>query len=651
MGVSTDRGHIMGQPPYDRDWREYWQSLGQDWRTEPLIDEDRQGYLTMHRAIEATVEQYLFPFKDERLNRADIEWLLATHEPGGPVFWSETSQHERVGLDLSGAILSKVDLRGLPLARMRGGIGRIYSATDEQRSAAAVYLNGANLMEAHLEGADLRYAHLERANLSGAHLEGADLSYAHMERAQLVGAFLEDAVLTNVNLYRANLAGARLERANLSKAFLRQADFQKAQLQDAELRDANLEQSILIEAHLDRADLSKANGAGVLLSQAQLNHAILSEAYFEGGIFSQAHLVRANLWRAHLVGAVLHGAQLDDSYMEEACLDGAILREAHLHRTKLARAFLRGADLREAHLERADLTAAHLEGVTLWTRDAHGQPQPPAYLNPHGYEYWRCDDYGKAVPAEDLKRIWLYLEHFPNRLSAADLRQAFFDSGTKLDGAILTSPEHGSVRVADTRWNGANLSVVDWYAVSKAGLGDQLTARQKNMPSGTHKTPTERLSEYEEAIRANRQLSIALLAEGLDEIAIRFSIHAQGLEERVLWWQHRFDDLSASVFLNRLADLLAGYGYKPLRSILSYLFVIVIFTLLFAILGPAEGYHHTVWGWLVLSITSFHGRGLFPAPLDLEENITRLQALEAVIGLFVEVSLIAIYTRRFFFNR
>ena len=139
--------------------------------------------------------------------------------------------------------------------------------------------------------------------------------------------------------------------------------------------------------------------------------------------------------------------------------------------------------------------------------------------------------------------------------------------------------------------------------------------------------------------------------KGPHEIAVRFSIHTQSLEEQVLWWRGKLTDLGASIFLNRLADLLAGYGYKPLRSIISYLAVICTFALLFAILGPAEGYHHTLWGWFVLSITSFHGRGLFPAPLDLEQNIARLQALEAIIGLFVEVSLIAIYTRRFFFNR
>ena len=43
-----------------------------------------------------------------KLNRADVEWLLATHENGrGPVIWSDETQRERIGLDLRGADLAK----------------------------------------------------------------------------------------------------------------------------------------------------------------------------------------------------------------------------------------------------------------------------------------------------------------------------------------------------------------------------------------------------------------------------------------------------------------------------------------------------------------------------------------------------------------
>lgn len=49
-----------------------------------------------------------------RLSRADIEWLLATHEHQamyGPIDWSDEAQGEHEGLDLRGADLRGIDLR------------------------------------------------------------------------------------------------------------------------------------------------------------------------------------------------------------------------------------------------------------------------------------------------------------------------------------------------------------------------------------------------------------------------------------------------------------------------------------------------------------------------------------------------------------
>ena len=348
---------------------------------------------------------------------------------------------------------------------------------------------------------------------------------------------------------------------------------------------------------------------------------------------------------------MLHGAQLDGANLEEVCLDGAVLSEAYLYKARLRRSLLRGADLREAHLEGADLRDVHLEGAVLWVTDSTNQLRPPGGLGAEGNEYWNSDADGKLSPSENIRMIWRGVDHFPSVLPPADMRRAFLDSATRLDGAILSEPGLGSIRAADIHWNGANLSVIYWDHMKKLGLGDQRIARQRYMPNGRLKTPAERLSEYDAATRANRQLAIALLDEGLDEIAVYFTIHIQALEEVSLWWRRDYGELAASLLLNHVADLLAGYGYKPLRSIGSYLFVISGFWLAYTLLGPSAGYHYSLWGWLVLSVTSFHGRGLFPAPLNLDSIITRLEAAEAVVGLFVEVSLIAIYTRRFFFTK
>ncbi len=96
----------------DRDeWKAYWKAQGQPWRTEPEIDTERRKYLVERRAITPNIKQGIYPFKDIKLNRADVEWLLATHENGqGPVDWSYESQRKREGLDLRGANLNDTNL-------------------------------------------------------------------------------------------------------------------------------------------------------------------------------------------------------------------------------------------------------------------------------------------------------------------------------------------------------------------------------------------------------------------------------------------------------------------------------------------------------------------------------------------------------------
>src|SRR5947208_2793203 len=104
-------------------WKAYWKTQGQEWRTEPEIDAERQRYLAECLAILPDIKQSIYPFKDIKLSRADVEWLLATHENGrGPIDWEDSTQRRRGGLDLRGADLSDENLQDLPLARLKGGL-------------------------------------------------------------------------------------------------------------------------------------------------------------------------------------------------------------------------------------------------------------------------------------------------------------------------------------------------------------------------------------------------------------------------------------------------------------------------------------------------------------------------------------------------
>jgi len=206
------------------EWHAHWQAKGFPWRTEPEIDAKRQEELSKCRSLVPDIEKGIYPFKEMKLCRADIEWLLATHEDGlGPVDWSDESNRKRRGLDTRGADLRQADLHGLPLACLRGGLSGIEwtKASVEQRNMAKLHLEGANLSSAHLEGANLAGVHLELANCSQSHLERTDLHAAHLEGtsffethlagASLRGAFLDAAtILSNIVLVNEEFGSAFL---------------------------------------------------------------------------------------------------------------------------------------------------------------------------------------------------------------------------------------------------------------------------------------------------------------------------------------------------------------------------------------------------------------------------------------------------------
>lgn len=202
----------------DRDaWERYWIMEGQAWRIEPEIDTERQAYLDEKRRIEPNLVLGIYPFKDVELNRADLEWLLATHENGrGPIDWRDKGQHNRRGLDLQGADLRGADLDKLPLAN-----------TDLREA----HLEKASLVETDLENAFFEYAHLEGAWLGGSIMYSACLEGAHLE-----GAILEDALLGG-----ASFSGAHLNSETaLNDTVLSDKEYGAVSLVDIHWNDANL---------------------------------------------------------------------------------------------------------------------------------------------------------------------------------------------------------------------------------------------------------------------------------------------------------------------------------------------------------------------------------------------------------------------------
>ena len=224
----------------------------------------------------------------------------------------------------------------------------------------------------------------------------------------------------------------------------------------------------------------------------------------------------------------------------------------------------------------------------------------------------------------------------------------------------LTSKQYGTVRLADVRWGGANLGVIRWKTMHM--LGDEWAARKggkSERPThaeriqGGHGPKVLRLEHYREAERANRQLARQLREQGLNDDADYFAFRAQLVHRLVLIRERQILPYLGSRFLAAIA----GYGYKPARSLCAYLGVLICFAFLFFLAGNgwltfglgASQYENLPWyEALILSVSSFHGRGFFQPLQTLGDPVASIASVEAVFGLFIEVAFIATFTQRFF---
>ena len=599
------------------------------WHSGLEISLDCQKYLTEQRKKTADLQKGIYPFNDiePKLTCADIGWLLETHEDGrGPIDINDKQQLDRTSLDLRGADLQRADLRRFPLALLLGGLNweEQRKLTTEQAEMAAIHLEGAWLEEADLRGAVLHRAYLNHAHLNGSRLEHADLRQAHLQEAQLSQAYLNSADLSETHLEGANLNEAHLESlgeayttilhrahlegANLRGAYMEKAHLFQAILQDTNLCDAQMKEVDLCEAHLERANLQGAHLEGALLRNAHLEGADLSGANLENADLSNAHLEGANLSNANLIGVKLQRAYLEGSNLQRAILKNTDLREG----------ILAGANLQDAHLEDADLQDAHLEG--------------------------------KLMAETDLKRIQHWVKQFSGRLRPANLQGAFLSAGTNLKGITLTEEKEGCISLADIHWGDVNLSVVEWSYVKM--LGDERKAVEWQKKPKRTKFVSILLEDYRVAVRANRQLAVALQVQGLSEDAMRFAYRAQNLQRRVLGYEMLQRDIKFKKRIQLLGSwlffwflfLFAGYGYKPARSFIAYVLAISVFAVIYYYFGP-----HLMWKEaIVISMTAFHGRGFFPDQFKPGDPQALVAAIEAFVGLIIEATFIATLTQRLF---
>jgi hypothetical protein len=218
----------------------------------------------------------------------------------------------------------------------------------------------------------------------------------------------------------------------------------------------------------------------------------------------------------------------------------------------------------------------------------------------------------------------------------------YLDGETVLTEITLGNENGVGPALVNAHWNGVNLSTVRWQSIHL--LGDEYWAKQRTYPDGAVKDRARRFRHDEDAVRANRQLAITLRSQGLNEDADRFAYRAQRMQRRVLRRQHQYLRLISSWFL----DLISGYGYRPIRSLIAYIIVILGFAAAYFALSGANGQTLSWNEAIVISMTAFHGRGFFSAVFQPGDVQAAVAAGEAFIGLLIEIVLIATFTQRFF---
>jgi uncharacterized protein YjbI with pentapeptide repeats len=673
----------------DAGWAAYWAARGMPWRTQPEISSERQAELAELRVIVADRDAGVFPFQGVALTRADIEWLLATHEGGrGPVTWEEERdkrpKERRQGLDLRATDLTGLDLSGMPLTGLMGG--PIFTLTSrqggqmEEGEAGIITLKDANLSGARLEGAQLSRAQLDGVRLTGAKLNGALLAFTHLDGADLTSADLGDAFIYKAQMTSAMLRDANLEKATVAWNVLKRAD----------LREVRLDRAYLDGCECEEADLRGVSFAGARLPSAKFSHARLDGASFEGALishildFTSASLVRVSArgctltnWdctKADCTGADFTGAtfvkgqlvetDLSDAHLErttftETELTGVILSGAHLAGTDLAGAQLgphriRSTDYRQpdtlvpSNLTGADLTGANLCDARLDSaclKDAllAGADLTRARLEGADLSGARCD--GARLEQAYLKGATLD----GTSLAGADLREAVLDAATTLRRIGLRDRMHGPVRLAGVRWAGVDLHAVDWAKMPV--LGDELEARRGRDAEGRRKARSGRITEHVDALRVYRQLALAvddkqeepLLKVNRSKVAVNYDYRAQLLQRRVYWLRR---DYGRWIFASLLWGLV-GFGYRMGRILAVYALAICLFTALYLAVGAVSGPPASPLDALLTSITAFHGR-VFAGQFSLGTPQSWVAAAESITGLIVESVFIAMLTQRFF---
>lgn len=446
------------------------------------------------------------------------------------------------------------------------------------------------------------------ADMQGIALDHLDFSYARMERTRLIRADLTGSILVGTSLQEADLTEACLKQANVREANLAGATLYET-LMDA---DTHLEKVVLSDAKTGCSCVENTRWEGVNLTVLDWTHLPIL------GDEERAHTKRTFLrYRA----AVRANRQIANALREQG-----LNEEADNY------------SYRGQRLKR-DILMLNVLRAVVQQPDFRWVIRPVFYLH-------RKRRYQMLVAS--LLMLWCSLLA-PSLFDVQSRFGLFWGSAgilTLVLGAVfvllrpilqlvamLLLPIYIVVVLLAFTW----VVQVEFSSLNHASSSGVVFDTLITL------TPFAVLITFLFAVLAKRQGTFARV---LDLLGRRGDLLYAMLQSYFRLLSRTLAGCGRIAF-SQFLDKLAGYGYKPGRSVLWYLVVVLSFAFLYALEGGIPLFPDAI----VFSIASFHGRGFFPSlvqTVTLHHPLVVLASLEAVVGLLIEISFIATFTQRFF---
>ena len=397
-----------------------------------------------------------------------------------------------------------------------------------------------------------------------------------------------------------------------------------------------------------------------IMEQVQWSSAETLPEGFKRPDFRAATLLHLNmngfsLRYANFAGATFFAVSFENAILEwadftEAKLQNVSFQKGRLQRSRFQRAQMRGVNLCEARLMHAQFQETDLRDAR-FSGDGAAANATNAIFDQAIMTNCQANGviFTKASFVEaDLTRAQLSDAALQRAdLSGCDLTDAQLQ-GANLQGAVMSDQTElpkkfigQNTRLVDIHWNNVPLSGIeaeDW---------PQIVFDESVIQPHLERYP--RVLALRNAERAYRGLAQTLRAQGMVDLASRYRRREKLIAGRALGANRQY----AQQFGGWLLHIITGYGESIFTILRSYIITIIAFTFVYYVIlngGIASFQGTTVIDALVFSVTSFHGRGFFSAfsvNVTPHDPIAIIAMVEAVLGLFIEVTLIAAFSRRF----